>query len=74
MKINKETTNKWKDLYTRGDLELIQASMPKKQRVTVENIRVCLREGEYSNLNVFEAIAKYYNEKAKKIKILSKIN
>jgi len=67
MTVAKELKDKWQSLYTYGDISAIQRSMPKKIRVTDENIRVCVKMGEFANLNVFEAVVKFYKAKEKMI-------
>jgi hypothetical protein len=67
MQLEPEVKTKWDNLYQTGDIELIIAEMPVKERVGYEMVRRCLRSGKYKNRFIFRAAAAIYAKKEKEI-------
>lgn len=70
MKVKDDQLVKWKELFTHGDVEKIRLAMPKKVRPTNETIRVCARNGEFSNVVVYKYVSNFYKMKEKMIESL----
>lgn len=73
MKVPKKVHQKWVDLYTNGDYTAIQAEMKGEKAVTVENIRICLKRGEFHNMDIYEVATKFYLAKEKRLKEIAKM-
>lgn len=68
MEVPKEILEKWAALRSPGDAEKIATGMTEDERVSDETIRRVYKDGK-CNDQVFEAMAKFYEQKAEMIKV-----